>query len=275
MKSKVLYVLCFLATIGFSASTAAQNLLEKLDKEFADKPVYEIATFKTTRIGLNHSVETRSKGILEISMYNRYWNTPAATSQRFLADKVNTRFGLDYAFSNDFAAGIGYANFDKISEGFLKYKLIKQRRRSKKAPLSITLFQGISHRTTENTNGNLYNPTSSSDIYAFTSQLLIAKKFNSKFSAQISPTFIFRDKTSFLDERNNQFAVGFGARHKISSHTAIVSEYYYVANSLKSATTYAPFMVGVNWELSHLMLQFHVTNARNYAEDTCIKKTTF
>ena len=33
-------------------------------------------------------------------------------------------------------------------------------------------------------------------------------------------------------------------------------------------------MIGVNWELSHLMLQFHVTNARNYAEDVFITQTT-
>jgi hypothetical protein len=250
-------------------------LLEKLNNEFPNKPVYEIATFKTTRIGLGHSIETRKKGALEISMYNRYWNLPTATSESFLADKVSTRFGLDYAFTDNFTIGLGYTNFDEISEGFLKYKLIKQQSGAKKGPFSITLFQGISHRKTESVGGTLYEPTtSSSDNYAFTSQVLIAKKINSKFSVQVSPTFIYRNKESFIDENNSQFAVGFGARHKISGHASIVSEYYYVTNPLKSVTSFAPFMVGVNWELSHLMLQFHVTNARNYAEDTFITQTT-
>jgi hypothetical protein len=275
MKNNITLIISLFICVGFSLTASAQDLLNKLDKEFPDKPVYEIATFKTTRIGLGHSVETRKKGILEISMYNRYWNLPTETSERFLADKVSTRFGLDYALTDNFTFGLGYTNFDKITEGFLKYKLIKQRSDSKKAPVSVTLFQGISHRNTEEIGGSIYEPTTSnSDNYAFTSQVLIAKKFNSKFSVQVAPTFIYRSKESFVDERNSQFALGVGARHKFNAHTSIVTEYYYVVNPLKSTKTFAPFMVGVNWELSHLMLQFHVTNARNYAEDTFITQTT-
>jgi hypothetical protein len=37
--------------------------------------------------------------------------------------------------------------------------------------------------------------------------------------------------------------------------------------------TYNVFMVGVNWEVSDLMLQFQITNARNFAEDTFITQT--
>ena len=37
--------------------------------------------------------------------------------------------------------------------------------------------------------------------------------------------------------------------------------------------TYNAFMVGVNWELSHLLLQFQVTNARSFPEDTFITQT--
>jgi hypothetical protein len=37
--------------------------------------------------------------------------------------------------------------------------------------------------------------------------------------------------------------------------------------------TYNAFMIGVNWEVSDLMLQFHFTNARNFVEDTFITQT--
>ena len=161
--------------MGFKANT--QSLLDQLNNEFPDKPVYEIATFKTTRIGLGHSVETRKKGALEFSLYNRYWNIPNFEGQRFLADVVSTRYGLDYAFSDNFTVGLGYTNHDKITDGFLKYKLFKQRKNSKKGFATVTLLQTISHRKIENTNGNIYQQnTSASDRYAFTSQILIARK---------------------------------------------------------------------------------------------------
>ena len=273
MKNKIIYQLSTIVFLVFNSSLNSQNLLEKLNKEFSDAPVYEIATFKTTRIGLGHAIETRKKGTLEISLYNRYWNIPNFEGQRFLVDVVSTRYGLDYSFSDNFTFGLGYTNYDKITDGFVKYKLLKQRQHSKKGLVSITLVQGFSHRNSENSNATLYEQTTTSNKYAFTSQVLMARKLNPDFSLQITPTFIHREANSLTDDANNQFAIGFGGRHKIGGHTSIVSEYFYVANPLKSMDTYNVFMVGVNWEVSDLMLQFQITNARNFAEDTFITRT--
>ena len=273
MKNKHIFKLLIGCFIIMHSTISAQGLLDKLNNEFPDKPMYEIATFKTTRIGLGHSIETRKKGALEISLYNRYWNIPNFEGQRFLADVVSTRYGLNYSFSDNFTLGLGYTNHDKVSDGFIKYKLLKQQQNSKKGLVSITFLQTLSHRSVENTNGNIYQQNSSSDKYAFTSQVLIARKINTEFSLQVAPTFIHREKNPWTDNPNNQFAIAFGGRHKISNHASIVSEYYYLANPLKTIQTYNPFMIGLNWELSYIMLQFHMTNARNFAEDTFITQT--
>lgn len=273
MKNKYNFNFFILFFIGLS-SINAQNLLDKLNKEFVEKPVYKIATFKTTRIGLGHSVETRKKGALEISLYNRYWNIPNFEGQRFLADKVSTRYGLDYAFTDNFTLGLGYTNFDKIADGFLKYKFLKQRKNAKKMPVSLTFVQTFSKRNDSYANNMLYGSNSSSSKYAFVSEVLVARKMNANLSLQVMPVFIHRNANLLNNDPSNQFAIGFGGRHKIGGHAAIVSEYYYVANPLKSIATYNAFMMGVNWELSHLLLQFQVTNARNFAEDTFITQTT-
>lgn len=273
MKNNYIFNPVVLFFIVFTSSINAQDLLDKLENEFPDKPVYEIATFKTTRIGLGHSIETRKKGALEIAIYNRYWNIPNFEGQRFLADVVSTRYGLDYAFSDNFTLGLGYTNHDKITDGFFKYKLLKQRQNSKKGFLSITLVQTISHRSIKNVGATIYEPTSTLDKYAFTSQILMARKINQDISLQISPSFIHRADNPLTDDPNNQFAVAFGGRHKISNHASIVSEYFYVTNPLKTIDTYNVFMVGVNWEVGDLLLQFQMTNARNFVEDTFITQT--
>lgn len=273
MKNKHIFKIFILIFVG-TFSTNAQDLLDKLQKELPKEPVYKIATFKTTKIGLGHSIETRKKGALEISIYNRYWNKPNFTSQRFLADVVSTRFGLDYAFTDNFTVGFGYTNYDKITDGFFKYKLFKEQEDATKMPISITLVQAFSHRKATDAPSSLYDTSvDNANKYAFTSQILFAKKINTELSLQVAPTFTHREESPLNKDPNNQFAIAFGGRHKISNHASIVSEYYYIANPLKSIDTYNTFMVGVNWEMSHLLLQFQITNARNFAEDTFITQT--
>ena len=151
---------------------------------------------------------------------------------------------------------------------------MKQRINSKKAPVNITLVQNISHRKFKNTNANFYAPSSSENKYAFSTQALIARKFSPELSLQVSPTFIHRASSNSNSNPNSQFIIGFGGRHKIGAHTSVVSEYFYVANPVKSIDTFNSFLIGINWEVSDLMLQFHLTNARNFAEDTFMTQTT-
>lgn len=258
--------LCFVANFTLQS----QDLLKKLDAELLDQNLEEIATFKTTRLGLGHSIETRKKGALQISLYNRYWNIPDFKGQRFLADVVSTRYGLEYAFTDDFTFGAGYTNYDEISDAYLKYRILKQEQHSRKKLLSITLLQTFSHRK----NTSYYQPYSTTPQYGFTTQVLVARKLNQNLSLQVNPIFIHSQANSLLNETKNQFAIAFGGRHKINEHTAFVSEYFYVANPLKSIQNYNAFMIGINWEVSDLMLQFHLTNARNFAEDVFLTRTT-
>jgi len=262
--------------VGFSFFGYGQDdLLDKLDKEFPIETTYEIATFKTTRIGLGHSVETRKKGAFEISLFNRFWNLEDKPENRFIVDEVSMRFGLNYAFTDNLTIGGGYTNFDKITDGFLKYKVLKQQKNTSKAPLSVVLFQGVSYRNNvglEDNSGYLSNVINF-EVYSFTSQLLIARKFNQQLSMQISPTFIHRDRPILIDQSKNLFALGFGARYKIGGHMSLVSEYYYNMNPVNSVPTRNPYMIGVNWELSHLLLQFQMTNTRSVIEDAFITQT--
>lgn len=273
IKNKNSHYFLFALFIFGSFSLRSQDLLKKLDAEFTNEKVYEIATFKTTRIGLGHSIETRKKGALQIALYNRYWNIPDFKGQRFLADVVSTYYGLAYAFTDDITFGMGYTNHDKIIDGYLKYRLLRQQKSSKKAPISITILQTFSHRKTVDSGINYYQPEDESTKYGFTSQVLIARKLNSNLSLQIAPVFIHSQSNELLNESKNQFAIAFSGRHKFNKHTSIVSEYYYLTNPLKSIETFNAFMVGINWEVSDLMLQFHITNARNFTEDSFITQT--
>lgn len=272
MKNNSLILIVLFILTGFGATISAQDLLDTLEKEYPDTPQYELATFKATRISIGHSVENRKKGVLELSVMNRFWNIPNTDGNSFVADKLSTRIALEYGITDRLTFGVGGSTLDGLFDGFLKYRLVHQRSDSKGSPLSITLFQNTAYRSKElQRNINRFDDTI--DRLGFTSQLLIARKFTPKFSLQVTPTFIHRGSSVLEEDPQNQFALGFGARYKLDGHVSVVSEYYYVANPLESINTYGAFALGVNWEVSDLLLQFQLTNTRNMVEDAFITQT--
>ncbi|MEM6516592.1 MAG: DUF5777 family beta-barrel protein [Bacteroidota bacterium] len=267
MKTKLsFYTLGILSFLGVQGQ---EDLLSTLKKS-QDTVFYTAATFKTTRISIGHSLETRKQGIVQASIMTRYWDMPAPTGNSFVADKMTARFGIDYAFSDRFTLGGGMATLDGIADGFAKFRLIRQRS-DNKPWLGLTIVQTVSYRT-RNFN-NLNETDGVIDKLSFTSQLLIGRKFTRNFSLQISPTFIHRGSSRLAEDDINHFAIGFGGRYKLSNHLSLVSEYYWITNPLESRNTFGAFALGTNWELGDLILQFKLTNARNFAEDTFITQT--
>lgn len=282
IKNKFLFTVLFLCMVPV---IHAQDILNDLETIAVEDSLPTIATFKGTHISIGHSVETRKKGVLEISSMNRFWNRPIPDSERvqtFAADKWNSRIGVDYGLSDRLTVGAGYSTGYRSIDVYGKYRLFYQRDSGAKFPFSITLFQGGVYRGKSSFKGILYEddgmtikrevPTENK--FATTTQLLIARKFSRSFSFQIAPTYVYRAEDKLVEDANpNYFALGFGARYKVSNHVSIVSEYYYVANSPDFVDTYGPFSLGANWEVSDLLLQFKLTNARNLVEDKFIIKT--
>lgn len=270
---KIKEITFFLILVLVANSVLAQKgLLEILEKEQEDDPQYTMATFKATRISFGHSVETRKKGILEISVANRFWNTPSLYSQSFGADKMNARIALEYGISDRLSTGWGGSTWDGLFDWYVKYRLIRQRSDKSDSPLSITLFQNASYYSEAI---GPYIDDDFSNRLSFTTQALIARKFTSDFSFQIAPTFVHKGLRFSGEDPQNHFALGFGGRYKLGGHVSFVSEYYAVFNPITSRDTYGPFSIGINWELGDVMLQFMLTNASHIVEDAYITDTGY
>ncbi len=268
MKSKILN---FIVLFIFPFSVFSQSLLEKLESIEPDSSQYVMATFKGTRISIGHSIETRKKNTLEVSFMSRYWNVPQETSNSFIADRMCTRFGADYGISDNFTIGLGVGAPNGIIDGYLKYRIIQQKIDNTGIPFGVTFMQSSTYRTRSIIGIEARN--SFYEKLAFTSQILIARKFSRKFSFQIAPTFVHRTSSNFSIDDHNHFAIGFSPRYKLGHHVSLVSEYYYVANPLKSVKTYGAFALGVNWEVSKLLLQFKMTNNQIFNEEGFITQT--
>jgi len=249
--------------------------LKQLNEENPEQDYPIAATFKGTRIQIGHSVETRKSGTLEISAHSRFWNTPDDASQSFVADRVNTRFALEYGVTDNFTLGTGTSTFDGFFDAYAKYRIVHQTKQEK-SPVSITLFQNATYRSKE---FKLIPRDEFIERFSFTSQVLIARKVTRNFSVQIAPSYVHHGAVANSEDPINQFAVGFGARYKIGGHLSVASEYYLLANEIETETGFGPsfnaFSIGVNWELSDLLLQFMLTNSRYLTDDAIITQNRF
>jgi len=247
-----------------------QDLLDILDEELKDTVRYTQATFKTTRLGVGHSLETRKKGVLQFTLGTRYWNIPSNTDNRnsFVADRFSGSFGLEYAISDRFTLGSSVASFDGIGNAYGKYRILRQKEGTGKTPIGITLVQ--SGLMLSRSVFGIVLPENSSDRFVYTSQAIIAHKFNRDFSAQIVPTYIHSKSQQFYDT-NNFFALGLGARYKLGGHVSLFSEFYYLTNSVDNTTSrYNPFFLGVNWEIGYVNFQLSLSNVKNFDETAAI-----
>lgn len=262
MKNRRITKITFCLLLLTVSSVTAQDVLDILAKESPKVTLFAQATFKANRVVLGQSVETRKKGTLEFSLGTRYWNVPDNDrSQSFGADRFSANFNLGYAFTDRFTLGVGATSFDGVLNTFGKYRLVQQRLDGK-VPFGITLAQNFSFFTRDNIGFNLAE--NSANRLAYSSQLLIARKFDQNFSLQLAPTFIHSQSNLPIPGRNNLFLLGFAGRYKLGNHVSIASEYNYLVGRDQGEQGFNVFALGVNWEVSDLILQFSMTNAKGF-----------
>lgn len=266
---KTLLILLFLGLYGH---IAAQDLMEILDEETPQHKEYVSATFKGTRIINGHSVENRKKGVLEFLISHRFGRINDGIDEFFGLDNSNIRFALEYALTDDLMFGIGRSSFEKTYDGFVKYKLLKQTTGEKPFPLSVSLFGSTAWKTLKD-----YDPDDKpdfSDRLFYTTQVLIARKFNEDLSLQLSPTYVHRNTVETDADPHDIFAVGAGGRYKISKRVSVNAEYFYTINPLESVNTKDAFALSVDIETGGHVFQLMVSNAITMIEKAFITETT-
>lgn len=262
MKTKQLFLPAASFVLFFVSVSNAQNLMDIIDKETPQIPLFTQATFKTNRVVLSQSVETRKKGTLEFVLGTRYWNIPNnETSQSFGADRFSGHYGMQYAFTDRFTFGSGIGSADGILNGFAKYRLIRQHN-NKNVPLGITLLQGASYFS--RSSGIFTLNTSANKRLSYITQAIIARKFNHNLSLQIMPTYILAGTQQPILGERNIFALGFAGRYKLGNHVSLTSEYSYMFNREVGDEGYNTFALGVNWEVGDLIMQFSMSNNKSF-----------
>lgn len=246
------------------------DMLEGEEKEEASLPVS--STFKGTRLINGQSVETRAKGALDFIISHRFGTLNSGIQNLYGLDDANIRLGLDYAITDRFSLGIGRSSFQKVVDGFLKYKLLAQTAGFRSFPFTLVAYTNMSIHTLPWANPERDYRTF--HRYSYTHQLLMARKFSSNFSLQLMPSLIHRNLVPTTEEDNMIYALGIGGRQKITKRVALTCEYYYQFNNESLGNYHNPIAIGFDIETGGHVFQLHFTNARPTYERGFITETT-
>lgn len=265
-KQFILFFTLLITTFNY-----AQNLEDILEKETVENVSEVLGTFKGTRILNGHSVETREKGVLEFLIQHRFGQLNSGSYQLFGLDQSNIRFGLEYAITNDLSIALGRNSFEKVYDAYVKYRLFHQNS-DDSMPISLTLFGSAAEKTLKD-----YDPLNKpgfGERMAFTSQLLIARRFSPNFSLQLTPTLIHFNRVPTTNDPSKIYAIGIGSKIKLSNRISLNTEYFLNTNQFESFDTKNSLALGINIETGGHIFQLIFSNSRAMIEKSFIAETT-
>lgn len=265
--------LWILLMAGFSIQARSQDdLLSLLDKKEEKKKEYISNAFKSTRVINGHSMEFLGKGVLDVRILHRFGTVNSGFNNLFGLDQASMRFGFDYGISNRLTIGFGRSNVGKELDGFIKFRPIWQSSGPGSFPVSLVAVTGITYTTqpwTDPTRKNF-----ASNRMAFYNEIIIGRKFNERFSLQVSPVFVHRNMVPLATDENDVYAAGIGTRFKVSKRVAIVVDYHYIIKGLDMNIYENPLSVGFDIETGGHVFQLHFSNSTGMNEKAFLTTTT-
>ncbi len=239
---------------------------EKQETEYVEN------TFNATRISLGQSVENPGNGTLQFDIQHHFGAINEGAYEFFGLDQANTRLGLQYGINDWLAIGIGRSSYQKLYDGSLKVKILRQSSGGKNIPVSIGYFGNIginSLKWQDTTRTNYF-----SSRLSYTNQLLIARKFSDAISLQLTPTFIHRNFVEKNTDDNDVWALGAGGKFNLSKKISLNLEYYYILSEQTAKDYHNSLTIGLDINTGGHVFQLFFTNSRGITEQQFIPETT-
>jgi hypothetical protein len=239
-----------------------------------DKPKtdYAYATFKTTRLVLGQSVENPATGTLQFLIEHNFGRVNQGAYEFFGLDQSTIRLGLEYGINDWLSVSAGRSSYQKTVDGAVKAKILRQSTGARRMPLSLSLYSDLTVNGVKWQNPERKNYFTSR--LAYTSQILIARKFSNAVSFQLTPTFVHKNLVAKRADPNDILALGAGGRVKVTQRTSVNAEYFYVFNNNKDNNYQNALSFGVDIETGGHVFQFRITNAQPMFDRSFITETT-
>jgi len=270
MRLIIISILLIFCSSHFAYS---QDLEDLLDAEMEENKETEFVTahFKGTHIVLAQSVENMAKNELNFIISHHFGTLNSGAYNLWGLDQSSIRLGFEYGLLDNLTIGVGRSSYNKLYDGNLKLKILRQSKGKKNMPISVSLFSNMVINSLEWAVPDRDNLFSSRLSYTF--QMLLARKFSPGFSVQITPTMIHRNLVKTTEDENDVFSIGVGSRLKLTKWISVNFEYFYLLPG-KIADDYENSLsLGFDLETGGHVFQIFLTNSHGMVEQAFITET--
>ena len=166
---------------------------------------------------------------------------------------------LDYGVTDRLNVGIGRSSYLKVVDGFVKYRLLRQKSGTEPFPFSLTLYSSAFYRGARYTDGLDHYI---SDRLSYHYQAIFARKSGDKLSLLAAPSAVHWNLVPGSSDPNTTLHLQIGGRYKLTNRLALTGEICPGSNLEYSdgSRFYTPFAIGVDLETGGHVFQFHLSN---------------
>lgn len=224
-----------------------------------DEIRYAYALFKSTRIINGQSVEIAPKGEMILTISHHFGRINSGISNFFGLDQSTVRLGLEYGITDQIGIGIGRSSFNKMVDGGLKVRLIRQQAGAKRFPVTMVWYSSVNVKTLP------WSQPEREYLFAhriaYAHQLLIARKFSPDLTLQLTPSLIHFNLVPLERDYNTIPTIGVGGRYKLLPRITINTEYFYIPKKYRKPETDLSFSLGMDIETGGHVFQLFFTNS--------------
>lgn len=271
MKKQIRVLALGILTFSFTVPASfSQDLLSELGE--SDEPMHVIASFKNSRVVNGQSLETTAGGVLDFKIQHRFGSIAGGAYEMFGLDNATMRMGFDYGINDRIQIGIGRSTYEKTIDGCFKARILWQTEGTEKMPISLVWYSSMSMNGLKFDNTVYEKPFTARLNYLH--QLIIGRKFSSKFTLQLMPSILHRNFVLTNEEKNTVFSTGMATRVKITQRLSLNGEYFYVMPGQLDPAYNNSLSLGVDIETGGHVFQLHFTNSAAMIDKSFIGETT-
>jgi hypothetical protein len=281
--NKVLLLLIVFSSF-YSVKAQEDNLFKELDSLVADEVIFSPPAFKALQIGNLQSTKMVKKKEFYMVVAHRFGYLKDGLKEFYGLDQANTKIQFLYGIGNRFQLGISRDSFEKTYSGTVKIGLKKQ---SESFPINLVLYNSMDINTLLSKKS--YPGLLFFDRFAYTTQLLISRRFTEKLSIEIAPIYtrqnlinlnytktpvlISTSLLGYVTEPWNQYLLAVGGRYKFSKRMSVNMDYAYNFSKNRNSLYRNPLTIGVDIETGGHVFQLLFTNSRASSDANFLTET--
>jgi hypothetical protein len=266
------FLTLLLTTFTLIQANAQNDLLNQLDQDQPKEKGITPYAFKGLQICNMQSTKLAAKGEFYVLISHRFGDVTEGFDNFFGLDEAITKIGAIYGFTNWLSVGLTRHRNNKIYELAGKYKFANQIDGG--FPFTVVGYNTMDINSAIKKDD--YPNLKFNNRLAFTTQLLLSRKFSEVLSFELAPIYVHKNLYEELIEQKDLFLLGVGGRCKLSKRLSLNLEYAARLNSTQGEkdTFRDPITVGLDIETGGHVFQLVFSNSQPMNDVSVFSNTT-